>query len=73
MWKNINDERPKINGAYKVFGTVNKGSEHETECVYDGYWDSGLNAFTDKDGEDLTGINEGVKFWFDFSQVPDPV
>lgn len=73
MWKNINDERPKFNGAYKVFGTVNKGSEHETECVYDARFDVGLNKFTDNDLEDLTGINEGVKFWFDFSQVPDPV
>ena len=29
--------------------------------------------FTDKDGEDLTGINEGVKFWFDFREVSDPI
>jgi len=73
MWKNIKNEQPKLNGAYKVFGTVNKGTEHETECKFTAYWDCGLEAFTDKDCEDLTGINEGVKFWFDFAQVPDPV
>ena len=73
MWINRQEQKPKFDGTYAVFGTVSKGTEHETDCRFTAYWDNGLEAFTDKDGEDLTYINEGVKFWFDFNEVPDPV
>lgn len=73
MWTDINKKQPTHHGAYTVFGTVNKGTEHETKCMFTAYWCEQSKSFTDKDGEDLTGINEGVKFWFDFSKVADPI
>ena len=73
MWINRQDQKPKFDGTYTVFGSVNKGTEHETDCRFTAYWDNGLEAFTDKDGEDLTYIDEGVKFWFEFNEVPNPV
>lgn len=72
MWINRKEQTPPTDGAYPVFGKINKGTEHENKCRFTAYWDNGLNAFTDKDGEDLTGIDEGVEFWLDFSDIPDP-
>ena len=73
MWTDINKKQPTHHGAYNVFGTVNKGTEYETNCMFTAYWCEQSKSFTDRDGEDLTGINEGVKFWFDFSKVADPI
>ncbi len=72
MWTNRKHQKPKYRGCYTVFGTVNKGTEYETNQRFKAYWDNIDEIFTDKDGEDLTGINEGIIFWFDFSKVPDP-
>jgi len=72
MWVNRNDKNPEYDGAVKVFGTVNKGSEHETKTKFNTHWDESRGVFTDSDGEDLTGIDEGVEYWWDFSQVADP-
>ena len=69
----MKEEKPKYTGAYHVFGTVNKGSKHEAETQFVAYWENNLDAFVDQQGEDLTGINDGVKYWFDFSLIPDPV
>jgi len=72
MWINKQEQKPKFDGAYIVFGTVNKGTEHETNCRYTAYWSNVLEAFTDKD-DDLIYNDERIKFWFDFNAVPDPV
>lgn len=73
MWTDIKKEQPTHDGSYTVFGTVNKGTEHEINSKFTAYWCKQSKSFTDKDGEDLTGINEGVKFWFDFSKVAHPI
>lgn len=71
MWKNIKNDKPKKQGFVKVFGLVNKGTEHQTKTKYDAFWNG--SEFTDKQGEDLIGINEGVIFWFDFDEVENPI
>ena len=73
MWINRKEQEPEFTGAYHVFGIINKGSKYETQTKFVAYWENNLNAFVDQQGEDLTGINEGVKYWFDFNQVPNPV
>lgn len=73
MWIDRQNRKPKFDGAYTVFGAKNKGTEPETYCKFTAYWDSESSAFTDKDGDDFTCIDEGVIFWFDFNEVPDPI
>ncbi len=73
MWINRQEKTPKSDGAYCVFGTKYKGTEYENNCRFTAYWDNEQEVFTDKDGEDLTYINESVRFWFDFEEVPNPV
>ena len=73
MWINRQEKNPEYNGAYSVYGLINKGTEYEKNCIFTAYWDNGIKSFTDKDGEDLIYINEGVKFWFDFGDIPNPI
>lgn len=70
MYINRNDQAPEHTGMYNVFGTVNKGTAHEFTGKFTAFWNG--EAFTDKDGEDLIGINDSVEFWFDMSWVADP-
>lgn len=70
MYINRNDQTPVHTGMYNVFGTVNKGTAHEFTGKFTAFWNG--EAFTDKDGEDLIGINDSIEFWFDMSWVADP-
>jgi hypothetical protein len=72
MWTDIKKKQPTHDGPYTVFGTVNKGTQHETNSKFTAYWCEQSKSFTDKDGEDLTVITESVKFWFDFEKVEEP-
>lgn len=73
MWINIQEQKPKgIGSAYTCYGTVNKGTEHETRTHFTAYWQGEEYGWSDKCGEDLIGINESVEYWFDFNQVDYP-
>jgi hypothetical protein len=72
MWINRNEQQPQHTGAYTCFGTLHKGDvHHEVRTTFEAYWNN--HKFVDKDGEDLTYINESVEYWFDFSKVENPV
>jgi len=72
MWINKKLRTPEVQGTYTVFGTVAKGSPEEKECRFTACWLGEKYGWGDANGEDLTGINDGVKFWYDFTQVIDP-
>ena len=65
------NQPPQYHGAYTCFGTLHKGDAHEVRTTFDAYWNG--DRWTDKDGEDLTYINESVEYWFDFSRVANPL
>lgn len=69
-WIDIQKTKPEYDGAYKVFGTVNKGSEDEYECRFTAYWDAELLIFKDKYGDKEASE---IKYWFDFNEVGDPL
>ena len=62
MWIKRNTDSPPADGPYTVFGTVNAGTPYEQKSRFVAYWNSSQHAFVDKDGEDLTGINESYNF-----------
>lgn len=70
MWKKTENEKPSFFGQFMCFGTVCVGTEYEQKSKFYACYNNGV--FTDKDGEDLIGINESVEYWFDFSNVEDP-
>jgi hypothetical protein len=70
-WVDRKERQPKYAGAVTCFGTLYKGTEHEVKTSFAAYWD-GDSRFVDKNGEDLTYINESVEYWLDLTQVPDP-
>lgn len=70
MWKKIKNDKPKKTGFVKVYGTVNKRTEHQTKTKFDAFWNG--SEFTDKEGEDYVGLNKSVVFWFDFDEVENP-
>jgi len=72
MWKNREIEKPKFSGIYNVFGVINKNTEYEVRSRFFAFYSKEYNMFTDSDGEDLTYINEGVEFWFDFNGIKNP-
>lgn len=73
MWKNRRFNLPEKSGVCLVFGTVNKGTKHENKEPFFAFWDSSKKHFSDLEGEDLTGINDSVEFWFDLSQISNPI
>jgi len=72
MWKNKRTEKPQKSGTYVVYGTVNRGTEFECKSRYYAYWHNTDNVFTDNEGEDLTGLNESIEFWFDMDLIDNP-
>ncbi len=70
MWKEIKKEKPTHTGFINCFGTVNVGTDFECRGIFTAFYNG--DSFTDRDGEDLIGINECVECWFDFSQVNNP-
>jgi hypothetical protein len=73
MWIKIQKQKPPgIGAAYTCYGSVNRGTLHETRTHFIAYWQGEEYGWTDKDGEDLIGINESVEYWFDFSKVEPP-
>lgn len=73
MWINTKEQTPEYEGVYKCFGTLYKGTEHETKTTITARWLGDDYGWGDQDGEDLTGINKSITHWFDFSKVPDPI
>lgn len=71
MWIKIEENRPPKNGIYYCFGVMLKGSKYECESAFYAYYNDGV--FTDKDGEDLIGINEEVEYWYDYSRIENPI
>ena len=69
MWKSVKEELPKNQSLseYRVFGTWNKGTEHEKSSHSKAFFEDG--RWCDKEGEDFVGINESVEFWFDDSYL----
>ena len=72
MWIDIKNKKPKKQGAYLCFGIVNKGTEYENRSKFTAHWQGEQYGWSDKEGEDLIGINESVEFWFDFDEVQTP-
>ncbi len=73
MWKNIKQEKPTKPGHYYCFGTRWKGTEYEEKTKFSAYYQGVENDyFTDKNGEDLTDLNDSVEYWFDFSLISNP-
>lgn len=70
MWNNYSKKNPDSYGAFLVFGTVNKGTNHQQRTKFIAFWDG--EQFVDREGEDLTYINESVEYWFDFGSITDP-
>ena len=70
MWKKLSHEYPLQTGFLQCFGILNKGSEFECKGRFYAFYDG--ETFTDRNGEDLTGINESVDYWFDFNEVENP-
>lgn len=73
MWKRIEEENPTFSSQFVVYGTVNIGTEHETKCRFVAKWDNELKRWTDFNGDDFTGINESVEFWYDFNYIANPL
>ena len=71
MWIKRKENNPAKNGIYYCFGTVCKGTEYETENAFYAYYNNGM--FTDRDGEDLIGINDIVDYWYDYSKIDNPI
>lgn len=74
MWISVKEQVPgeKEQGGYKVYGLWNKGSEYEAKGIATAYWHGKEYGWKDGQGDDLTGINESVTHWYDFSQVAPP-
>lgn len=70
MWKKISEEKPKIRGFVKCFGLLWEGTDFEEKARFNAFYDG--ERFVDKDGEDLTGINDSVEYWFDFDEIENP-
>lgn len=71
MWTNRQFNEPKRYGAYTCFGTVNKNTPHEVRTKFTAFWNG--ERFTDKDGDDLTQIDESAEWWFDMDKVANPI
>ena len=70
MFVHRNDRKPTRHGAYHCFGTINRLTPHEKRTKFVAFWDG--ECFVDKDGEDLTEINNSVEWWFDIDMVDNP-
>lgn len=70
MWIDIKQEKPKGQKPYVCYGIVNIDTPFEDKARFEAFWNG--EKFTDKDGEDLIGINEGVKYWWCFRDVQNP-
>ena len=73
MWIKVSDKTPMGQKLYNVFGLCNKGSQYEGYHKFIAKWNGDENGWTDEDGDDFNGINDGITHWFDFSLVKPPI
>lgn len=72
MWKKIKQEKPTKTGAHHCYGILWPGTGDQKETRFIAYWNPKDNVWTDRDGEDLIGLNEAVEWWFDINEIPEP-
>lgn len=69
MWKLFQINKPIQSGVYYCYGIKSKFEKYSRFVAY---WDNENKIWSDKDGEDLIGINQSVEYWFDINLVNNP-